>query len=203
LKFGVVLLAAGRSARMGRPKLLLPWGETTVLGHLLHQWRKLGAEQLAIVTAPDDGALVEELARVRFAPGNRVVNPQPERGMFSSIQCAARWTEWRPALSHWAIVLGDQPHLRSSTLRAVLELAGTEPGKVCQPAFGGRTRHPVIVPGPIFKRLRRVRAATLKDFLAKFPSASCAVNDPGLALDIDYPKDYRRALHLWHKAPGK
>ena len=40
---GVVILAAGRSARMGRPKLLLPWGETSVLGHLIKQWQALGA----------------------------------------------------------------------------------------------------------------------------------------------------------------
>ncbi|HRY59690.1 MAG: NTP transferase domain-containing protein [Verrucomicrobia bacterium] len=40
---GVVLLAAGRSARMGKPKLLLPWGDTSVLGHLIRQWQSLGA----------------------------------------------------------------------------------------------------------------------------------------------------------------
>jgi molybdenum cofactor cytidylyltransferase len=49
LCFGVILLAAGRSRRMGRAKLLLPWGEASVLGHLVSQWRSLGATQLAVV----------------------------------------------------------------------------------------------------------------------------------------------------------
>src|SRR5438874_1514761 len=39
---GVIILAAGRSRRMGRPKMLLPWGNTTVLGHLVAQWQALG-----------------------------------------------------------------------------------------------------------------------------------------------------------------
>ena len=54
---GVVILAAGRSARMGRPKLLLPWGETSVLGHLIKQWQALGARQIAVVCAPGDQAI--------------------------------------------------------------------------------------------------------------------------------------------------
>jgi molybdenum cofactor cytidylyltransferase len=194
--FGVVLLAAGRSTRMGRPKLLLPWGRTTVLGHLLQQWQKLGAAQLAAVTAPDDVALFKELDRLNFTPENRITNPEPERGMFSSIQCAARWTGWRPKLSHWAMVLGDQPHLRLRTLQAVLELAREQPRKVCQPAFAGRARHPVLLPEAIFRRLADAKARTFKEFLSEFPSAICEVNDPGLGLDIDYPEDYQRALRL-------
>ena len=39
MKLGVIILAAGASERMGRPKLLLPWGKSTVLAHLLAQWR--------------------------------------------------------------------------------------------------------------------------------------------------------------------
>ena len=63
MNFAVVLLAAGASSRMGRPKLLLPWHGTTVLGHLLDMWRELGAAQLAVVTAPANGPVTAELAR--------------------------------------------------------------------------------------------------------------------------------------------
>ena len=107
---GVVLLAAGRSTRMGKPKLLLPWGRTSVLGHLIKQWKALGAKQIAVVCAPDDGAMRVELDRLGFPVQDRIINPAPDRGMFSSIQCAAQWSGWQAALTHWAIVLGDQPH---------------------------------------------------------------------------------------------
>ena len=40
---GVIILGAGASSRMGRPKLLLPWGDTSVIGHLIRQWQALGA----------------------------------------------------------------------------------------------------------------------------------------------------------------
>ncbi len=49
---GVVILGAGASSRMGRPKLLLPWGATTIVGHLLEQWQTLGAAQIAVVRRP-------------------------------------------------------------------------------------------------------------------------------------------------------
>jgi molybdenum cofactor cytidylyltransferase len=193
---GVALLAAGRSTRMGRPKLLLPWGRTSVLGQLLLHWEEEGARQVAVILAAGDAAIVEELHRLKFNAQNCITNPKPERGMFSSIQCAARWCGWKPELTHWVIALGDQPHLRSRTLRAVLDLARAEPEKVCQPGFEGRARHPVLLPKSIFLRLKKSKAATLKKFLSRFPLATCEVNDPGLALDIDYPEDYQRALRL-------
>src|SRR5947209_16030515 len=104
---GVVILAAGRSSRMGQPKLLLPWGKTSILGHLIGQWTLLGAKQIAVVRSSDDEALNAELNRLNFPERSRIVNPLPERGMFSSIQCAAGWRGWEPILTHWAIVLGD------------------------------------------------------------------------------------------------
>ncbi|HOW79579.1 MAG TPA: NTP transferase domain-containing protein, partial [Verrucomicrobiota bacterium] len=72
---GVVLLAAGRSARMGKPKLLLPWGGTSVLGHLIRQWQSLGAAQLSVVCAAGDSALAAELDRLGFPAENRILNP--------------------------------------------------------------------------------------------------------------------------------
>ena len=119
-----VILAAGASARMGRPKLLLPWGGTSVLGHLIHQWTELGAGQIAVVVAAGDQTIQRELDRLGFAPEHRIPNPQPERGMFSSIQCAARWTGWHNSATHWSIVLGDQPHLKLETLRALIRKSG-------------------------------------------------------------------------------
>src|SRR5438093_8516154 len=82
--FGVLILAAGASSRMGRPKLLLPWGETSILGHLRKQWRSAGIDQIAIACAAGDQAMRQELDRLGFPERDRIVNPAPERGMFSS-----------------------------------------------------------------------------------------------------------------------
>jgi molybdenum cofactor cytidylyltransferase len=193
---GVVILAAGRSSRMGRPKLLLPWRGTSVLGHLIRQWRALGAKQIAVVCAPDNRAMRLELDRLGFPADNRIVNPVPLRGMFSSIQCAAKWPGWQAGLRHWAIVLGDQPHLEPHTLRRLLSFSSAHPASVCQPARRGHGRHPVLLPRGVFRRVATTTAATLKEFLTASPQrvAFCEVDDPGLDLDIDRPEDYQNAL---------
>ena len=199
LDFGVVILAAGASSRMGQPKLLLPWVGTSVLGHLIGQWQALRAGQIAAVWAIGDLAVNAELDRLDFPRVNRVVNPTPERGMFSSIQCAARWGGWNAELTHWAIVLGDQPHLRLGTLRALLDFANAQSIQVCQPSRRGRPRHPVVVPKTVFLELKDSRAETLKEFLQALSSgaALCELDDPGLDFDVDTPADYEQALRLF------
>jgi molybdenum cofactor cytidylyltransferase len=194
----VIILAAGRSARMGKPKLLLPWGDTSVLGHLIEEWRALHAKQIAVVCAPVDQAIQAELDRLGFEEKNQVINPAPERGMFSSIQCAAQWPGWQAGLTHWAIVLGDQPHLQRQTLRQVLDFSAAQPGSVCQPSRHGHGRHPALLPQAVFRQVAGSTAATLKEFLGVRPRpvALCELNDPGLDLDIDRPEDYRKALEL-------
>ena len=200
--FGVVILAAGQSARMGRPKLLLPWGRTSVLGHLIRQWRALGARQIAVVCALGNELIQAELDRLGFPARNRIINPAPERGMFSSIQCAAQWPGWEEALTHWAIVLGDQPHLQPQTLKRVLDFSSAHPARVCQPARCGHGRHPVLLPKVVFRRLANSRARTLKGFLGAKPRqvTLCEMEDPGLDLDIDRPEDYDEAVAKANRA---
>jgi molybdenum cofactor cytidylyltransferase len=192
--FGVVILGAGASSRMGRPKLLLPWRDTTVIGEILRQWRELGACQIAVVHRPDDPLLAMELDRLKLPAQERIENPQPERGMFSSIVCAANWSGWKPEIASWAFALGDQPHLNSDTLRQLLGFHAAHADAICQPEFDGHTRHPVILPLAAFSELKETKAATLKEFLklVPVPRVQCSMTDAGLSLDMDTPEDYKR-----------
>ena len=180
---------------MGRPKLLLPWGGTTVLGHLVQQWRDLGTGEIAVVIS-DDSELLPELDRLAIS--ERIINPAPDRGMFSSIQCAAHWPHWKTAATHWILTLGDQPHLRPSTLKKLLQSVSQEPDAVWQPARAGRLRHPVALPKVVFERLRNTNASDLKSFLSSITERrrGVEIDDPGLDLDIDIPADYQAALRL-------
>lgn len=183
---------------MGRPKLLLPWGTTTVLGHLIKLWSLPSVNQLAIVHAPTDRGIETEFNRLGFPVQNRVANPDPSRGMFSSIQCAARWHGWNENLTHCTIILGDQPHLRPATLAALADLAAQHPDKICQPSHRGQPRHPVLLPWKVFADLKSSSAATLKDFLQS-QSANVKLlelGDPGLDLDLDTMADYEKALQV-------
>jgi molybdenum cofactor cytidylyltransferase len=137
-----------------------------------------------------------ELNRLNFPQALRIVNPNPERGMFSSIQCAANWRGWQPVLTHWGIVLGDQPHLRSETLQTLINFSAANPGTVCQPRKGGHRYHPAVLPKNAFEKLRSSAAANLKEFLVSCETAYCEINDAGLEVDIDRPEDYLKARSL-------
>jgi molybdenum cofactor cytidylyltransferase len=197
-KFGVVILAAGASRRMGRPKLLLPWERTSVVGHLLQTWAQLGSAQIAVVCAADAESLVTELDRISFPLANRVVNPAPENGMFSSIRCAANWEGWKPDLTHWIITLGDQPHLKPATLQTLLEFSARNPEKICQPMRGERRKHPVLFPERFFRGLKSSSAGDLKFFLQEYTGnlSGFESDDAGLDLDMDTPEDYERVKSL-------
>ena len=72
MRVGAVVLAAGRSRRMGRPKMILPWGETTVIGQVVNVLLAAGVDDLLVVTggAREDveSALVDMPVRTIFNP---------------------------------------------------------------------------------------------------------------------------------------
>lgn len=200
IRFATVILAAGASSRMGQPKLLLPWGSTSILDHLLRQWRALGATGIAVVMAKDDRRMEEELQRRGWDTVARIINPDPARGMFSSIQSAAAWDGWETCahLTHWVLSLGDQPHVRESTLVSLIQCAAEQPDCVWQPSRQGRARHPVIFPADLFRNLASATEPDLKAFLANRAGRRqlMEADDPGLDLDLDYPADYEKARAL-------
>jgi molybdenum cofactor cytidylyltransferase len=196
---GVIILAAGASRRMGKPKLLLPWGQTSVLGHLLQQCGRLRVRQAAVVCAAGAEPLDQELNRLCFPKGNRIFNPAPGHGMFSSIQCAANWPDWKAELTHWLIMLGDQPHLRPETLQTLIDFGAQHPVNICQPIRDGHRKHPVLLPKTTFVELQNCAERDLKQFLHAHSNESAGFesDDSGLDLDIDTPEDYERARGMY------
>ena len=202
MNFGVVILAAGASQRMGRSKLMLRWRDTTVLGHIRKTWEDLGSRQTCVVHSASDATILSELDRLNHPNGNRIPNPSPEAGMFGSIQCAARWRGWDPDITHWLITLGDQPQIRWDTLKALIEHAYVQPNQICQPALDGRPKHPVFLPAPIFRGLADTDATDFMTCLAAHhdQTALLTASDPGLDFDLDTPADYQEALRRFTDA---
>ena len=203
-RLGAVILAAGASTRMGSPKMLLPWAGTTVIGHIIQLWsEQLQAAEIAVVCAPPPSAVMNELDRLNFSTGQRIINPQPDRGMLSSIQCAAAWPGWQNDLTHLALILGDQPHLRRHALQILLESVRQNPSAVHQPSRNDRPKHPIIFPAEEWRSLANPKCETLREYFEKnggrkspLQLVLVKVDDPGLDLDLDYPADYQAALEL-------
>lgn len=182
---------------MGRPKLLLPWNDSTVLGHLIDVWSRLGADQTIVVCTAGDVGIQNELDRLGFSEDLRIVNTSPGE-MFSSIRCASRWQQWKGSLTHWAVILGDQPHVQFSTLEAVVVAVANHPDKIVQPCRRLRPRHPVLMPRKYFNELRSTSTVTLRQYLQMRSTEIelIQVDDAGLDFDIDTPADYERAREL-------
>lgn len=192
-RLAAIILGGGASRRMGSPKLLLPWRGATIIDHLIRTWRALGAAQITVVRSPSNDALAEILRSASVSDRDQIVNPDPDRGMFSSIREAAMWNGWKSGLTHWALILGDQPHLTSDSLRTLLHRAAAEPTAVWQPRYAAHRRHPVIMPAAVFHQLRVSSHKTLNSFLDDHPRRVIEMDDARFALDLDRPEDYEAA----------
>ncbi len=194
--FAVVILAAGRSQRMKRPKLLLPWEDTTILGHHVRLWQSLCAAQIAIVVAADNIPIRTELNKADYRGVHVILNDLPSGEMFDSILCASSWTGWGTHISRWIVALGDQPQIQAETLRELIHFSFRNQEKICHPVRDGKTLHPVVFRKWAWPQLRLMpRYQSLNEFLIEHEPA-CAkfeCNAPELAQDIDYPVDYLRA----------
>ena len=205
---GALVLAAGASQRMGRAKLLLPWGTTTVVGAVLASLRAAGAAPVLVVHAPDDRALLAELDRLAVPSAHRVVNPRRDDGMFSSVRVGLAWPGWPDEVTQVAIALGDQPGIHPRTLRALFAAAAEAPHEVWQPRFDGRNGHPIVVPRSLIARLLASDQPHLQAALlaARATVRSHEVTDHGIAWDLDTSDEYDYRFHQAHgriHSPGR
>jgi molybdenum cofactor cytidylyltransferase len=176
---------------MGRPKLLLPFHGDTVVGSLVRALRAGGIPQVVLVTAPDDDALRAwaELAGVRTA-----INPDPERGMLSSILAGIAALGGAAELARrgepLVVCPADLPALQASTVATVL--AGRFPLAV--PIYRGRRGHPLVVSPGLIPEIETLDLDVgLRELLERHPDRLCTieVDDPGAVRDIDTPDEYR------------
>jgi molybdenum cofactor cytidylyltransferase len=194
LHLAAIILAAGRARRMGTPKLLLPWHGSTIIAHEIETWRQLDAD-IRVVCGPRPDPIQDELDRLHFPDTSRFVNSDPDDGMFSSIRIAAR-AEWPEDTTHFAIVLGDQPQIKKTTLQKLLHIAEEEFDTIAQPSHHNHFGHPVILPRQQFLKLADTPAPRLCDFLSGEYVTAVPVDDPGLDININVAADYESALRV-------
>ncbi|HET9766849.1 MAG TPA: nucleotidyltransferase family protein [Thermoanaerobaculia bacterium] len=214
-----IVPAAGASRRMGKPKLLLPWGDSTVLESTLAALREGGVASIVVVVAPA-GPLAEWQPPV----GVRIaVNPAPTAGMLSSILVglAALATTPddealgadrgaaephadggvsappRPEPDPLVVCPADLPALRPSTVAALLAAYRTT-GGVVVPRQGRRRGHPLLIPPRWQARMPELthHEGGLRRILELAAGSvhEIAVDDPGSVRDVDTPDDYARLV---------
>jgi molybdenum cofactor cytidylyltransferase len=183
-----LILAAGQSKRMGQPKMLLPWGKTTVLGQVTNTFRAAGVDDLLVITGgarEQVEALVGDSARTKF-------NPNYAQGeMLSSLQ--AGLADLRPEVEAVLVGLGDQPQVQERSVRLVVEEYIKSRESLIVPSFEMRRGHPWLVARPHWDEILRMDLSeTLRDFLNHHANdiRYVEINDPGILKDLDTPEDY-------------
>ena len=186
-----IILAAGESTRMGRPKMLLPWGDKTVLSHVVTIFREAGLEDIIVVTG---GAREQVESALSPFKAKTIFNKDYAQGeMLSSIQCGIG------ALSHQTqavlIGLGDQPQVRERSVQMVCKAYRENRSNIVVPSFQMRRGHPWLVARPLWKALLEMESPlSPRDFLnANYKQIHYLnIDDPGILADLDTPKDYQK-----------
>lgn len=189
-----VILAAGRSTRMGSSKALLSASATeTFVARLLATLRASGVPALVVGRA-DDEPLREEIAR---RGARYVVNPDADTGGQLSSLLAGLAAADRDDLRGLMMVPVDAPLVTPATIVALLSAFDTTGGPIVRPRHRGRHGHPVIFSHAVFDDLRRANPNEgAKAVLRAHASAivDVEVDDAGVLADLDTPEAYREAF---------
>ena len=187
-----VVLAAGESRRMGTQKLLLPFGETTVVGAVVGTALASRVNRVLAVLGADKDAV-----RLKLEPFSIdfAINENFAQGMLSSVQAGFRALP--PDAKAAVVMLGDQPFLPARVVDAVVEGFRRSGKGIVVPAFHGRRGHPVLVG---LKYRGEVLALDPADGLRRLMRAhpedifEVEVEDANILRDMDVPEDYASEL---------
>lgn len=187
-----IILAAGQSKRMGQPKMLMPWGKSTVIGHVISTFLNAGIEDVTVVTG---GAREQVEKAISQYPVRKIHNTNYATGeMLSSIQCALRVMP--PQTQAALIGLGDQPQVQEKSLRLICEEYQGQKSKLIVPSFQRRRGHPWLVARPLWREILALQAPeSPRDFLTKHSAEIHYVNvdTPSILADLDTPEDYQQS----------
>lgn len=190
-----VVLAAGRSSRMGRAKALLPLGRDTFLTHIVRTFLEAGVDDVVIVLGHEADAIAASVAASGL-PARVVVNAQYDLGQLSSLKAGLAVID-KPGVAAMLMTLVDVPLASVSTVRAVIDRCRRSAAPIVRPVNGDRHGHPIAIDRALFPILRSADlAAGAKPIVRAHasPAGDVDVEDEGAFLDIDTPEAYARLV---------
>jgi molybdenum cofactor cytidylyltransferase len=190
-QIAAIVLAAGQSSRMGRPKMILHWGQTSVIGKVVANLEGAGVDQIVVVTG---GARQQVEAALQGLPVRTVYNPDFATGdMLSSLQ-AGLASQVEP-VEAVLVVLGDQPQIDPNLVREIIALYRRVGSGLVVPSYHMHRGHPWLVVRSFWPEILALEApATLRDFLNAHQDEIhyLPVETEDILKDLDTPDDYQR-----------
>jgi molybdenum cofactor cytidylyltransferase len=193
-----LVLASGRSARMGRPKALLPCGPggCSFLAKVVTTLTSGGITDIVVVGRAGDEGLKTELerldggdSRLRYAS-----NPNAEMGQLSSVVAGLSLAD-RPGVLGILVIPVDMPLVLPATVRQLLAIFNSTRAPIVRPVHQGAHGHPVIFSRVLFDQLRHADPSIGARSVVRAHAdviVDVEVADPGTITDVDTPEDYAR-----------
>ncbi len=184
-----VVLAAGRSTRMGRPKLMLEIAGRTVIQHVVGHVRQSRCDGIVVVV----GDAADRVADHVRGPGVQiVVNERYAEGMGTSI--AAGISALPPGCEAAIILLGDQPRVTAASINALIDVYRTTGKPLVASRYGAVAGAPTLIGRVLFDEARRLAGDVGGRWLIdRHPDLVDAVPlSPDLAVDLDTPEEFAR-----------
>ncbi|HVR89354.1 MAG TPA: nucleotidyltransferase family protein [Candidatus Limnocylindria bacterium] len=182
-----VVPAAGSAERFGGRKLLTPIDGEPLLDRTISSLLNGGADQVIVVLGPGSDELTRDVNALSDPRVWSTVNPDPERGMFSSLQTGMAEAEGDALL----VLPGDMPFVESATV-AILLAAYAKRAAIVSPRYHGKRGHPVVLPPALRDEIRAADPAmTLHDILKRHADLrmDVDVSDRGVVRDVDRVAD--------------
>ncbi|MCY3772569.1 MAG: nucleotidyltransferase family protein [Gemmatimonadetes bacterium] len=198
-----LVLAAGRSERMGTLKQLLPFGNVTLIEQVIRMLtRSRLAKDVVVVLGHRAMDIVKRISGlpVRFA-----YNPDPEGDMVSSIRCGLAYIHPEQA---FLVALGDQPLVTAGIVNQLIAEYERRPEGMVLPTYDGKLGHPMIV-SPAYREeiLFESNQGGLKALRDRHADSvrQVPVDTDAVLFDLDYRGDYEEALRRWREEsePGE
>jgi molybdenum cofactor cytidylyltransferase len=191
-----IVLAAGRSSRMGRAKATLPAGVGhTFLSRIVGTFLDAGVADVIVVVGHDAEPIASSFSGSGL-PARFVVNHEYDQGQLSSLLAGLGVVD-RPGVSAVLVTLVDVPLVSAATVRAVIESYRTTHAPIVRPTSGDRHGHPLLIDRSLFDALRAADASTgAKPIVRAHATAAgdISIADEGAFTDIDTEEDYQRTI---------
>jgi molybdenum cofactor cytidylyltransferase len=192
-RVAAIILAAGKSTRMGEAKQVLGLGESTVLGQTIENVRRSAVEEMVLVLGSSAEAIRRRLPSSSLEGLKVVINPAYEQGMASSLRAGLSALD--PKVDAALIVLADQPFVRPQTLDQLAKEHHLTKAQIVIPTYQGVRGNPVLLDRSIFPEVMALEGDV--GCRAIFGShqeetLNLELEDEGVLLDIDNHEDYER-----------
>jgi len=187
-----IILAAGESKRMGKPKMLLPFGDLTIIEKVVSSASHSLLNKVHVVLGSGADSLQSLLQNYNV---ETIINTKYENGMLSSVQCGLNALP--SDTDAVMVILGDQPMIETFVLDKVIEAYRHTKKEIIIASHEKKRGHPILIGAKYIQEIIGFSfEKSLRDLLQKYPEdiEEVELNRPEILRDIDTEKDYNTEL---------